>query len=47
MMQSLSRWLWGNERHEVIWFEEKKYVRNEMEQFMVNQPEQVVPYPQL
>lgn len=47
MFQSLSSWLWGKEEFEAISFEERKYVRNEIEQFMVNEPEQMLPYPQL
>ncbi|MGG1660267.1 hypothetical protein [Brevibacillus sp. NRS-1366] len=47
MFVSLSRWLWGKEEHEVIPFETKTYVRNEMEQFTVNHPEQIVLYPHL
>ncbi|MGZ0052994.1 hypothetical protein [Brevibacillus gelatini] len=47
MIQSLSRWLWGKEEYEVVPFETKKYVRNEMEQFIINEPEQLLPYAQL
>ncbi|QRG69697.1 hypothetical protein [Brevibacillus choshinensis] len=47
MLQSLSRWLWGKEDHEEVPFEAKKYVRNEMEQFTIAEPEQMLPYPQL
>lgn len=47
MIQSLSRWLWGREEQEVVPFESKKYVRNEMEQFHLHEPEQMLPYPQL
>jgi hypothetical protein len=47
MFQSLSSWLWGKEEFEAVSFEERKYVRNEIEQFMVKEPEQMLPYPQL
>ncbi|EJL41270.1 hypothetical protein BAG01nite_15070 [Brevibacillus agri] len=47
MIQSLSRWLWGKEEHEAVPFETKKYVRNEMEQFIMNEPEHMLPYAQL
>ncbi|BAH43184.1 hypothetical protein BBR47_22070 [Brevibacillus brevis NBRC 100599] len=45
MIQMLSNWLWGNEEQEVVPFETKRYVRNEMEQFTFNEPQQVLPYP--
>lgn len=47
LLHSLSRWLWGKEDHEEVPFEAKKYVRNEMEQFAIAEPEQMLPYPQL
>lgn len=47
MFQSLSSWLWGKKDHEDVPFEGKKYVRNEMEQFTIAEPEQMLPYPQL
>ncbi|MGG4448539.1 hypothetical protein HPY28_04290 [Brevibacillus sp. HB1.2] len=45
MIQMLSNWLWGNEEQEVVPFETKRYVRNEMDQFTFNEPQQVLPYP--
>lgn len=45
MIQIVANWLWGQEEQDIVPFEAKKYVRNEMEQFFSHEPEQTLPYP--
>lgn len=47
MLSSLSSWLWGKEDQLEVPFEAKKFVRNEIEQFLPAEPEQMLPYPLL